>query len=198
MSFEEIRFPDSIAFGSTSIPEFSTNVITMRNGSEQRNANWEDCRLSFNVLNGIKTATELSELLTFFRARSGMAIGFRFKDWSDYKAVGQVLGTGDGTNTTFQLIKYYTNGTKTHSRTITKPVSGSLKVYVDSVETTDYTIDLTTGIITFNTAPADIKEVKADFEFDVPVRFNSDTLEISMDSINSGKVKEIKLVEILP
>lgn len=196
MSFVETKFPDSIAFGSISVPEFNTSVITMKNGSEQRNINWSDCRLRYDVLNGIKTATELAELISFFKTRKGKAIGFRFKDWSDYSITGQVLGTGDGTTTTFQLIKDYVSGSTTYSRTITKPVSGSLTVYVDSIETTDYTIDLTTGIITFNTAPLNTKEVKADFEFDVPVRFDSDILEISMDSINSGKVKGIKLVEV--
>ena len=197
MSFVETKFPDSIAFNSISIPEFNTNIITMKNGSEQRNINWNSCRLKYNVLNRIKTATELSELLAFFRARKGRAIGFRFKDWSDYKAIGQILGIGDGTKTQFQLIKNYVSGTTTYLRTITKPVLGSLVIYVDNIATTDYTIDLTTGILTFNTAPLNTKEIKADLEFDVPVRFDSDILEIGMDSINSGTVKEIKLIEIV-
>ena len=59
MSFSEIQFPNSIAFGSVSIPEFNTNIITMKNGSEQRNINWSKCRLRYNVLNGIKTKKEL-------------------------------------------------------------------------------------------------------------------------------------------
>jgi len=197
MSFVETKFPDSIAFGSVSMPEFNTDVIIMKNGSEQRNINWDSCRLKYNVLNGIKSTTELAELLTFFRARKGKAIGFRFKDWSDYSASDQNLGTGDGVETDFQLVKKYTSGSTTYTRKITKPVSGSLTVYIDDIENTDYSIDLTTGIITFNTAPAVSEIITADFEFDVPVRFDKDVLEISMDSINSGKVKEIALVEII-
>ena len=196
MSFVEIQFPNSIAFGSTSTPEFNTNIVTMKNGSEQRNVNWNNCRLKYNVLNGIKSKTELMELISFFRARKGKAIGFRFKDWSDYSAISQILGTGNDTTTQFQLIKTYTSGT-IYSRTITKPVLGSLTIYIDNLETTDYTINLTTGIITFNTAPLNTQEIKADFEFDVPVRFNNDNLEISMDSLNSGKVKEIELIELI-
>jgi len=196
MSFAEIQFPNSIAFGSTSTPEFNTNIVTMKNGSEQRNINWNSCRLKYNVLNGIKTKVELMELISFFRARKGMAIGFRFKDWSDYSATSQILGTGDDSTTEFQLIKTYISGTA-YSRTITKPVSGSLSIYIDNIETTDYIINSTTGIITFNTAPLNTQEIKADFEFDVPVRFNNDNLEISMDSLNSGKVKEIELIELI-
>jgi uncharacterized protein (TIGR02217 family) len=196
MQFVEVKFPDSISFNSSSISEFNTDVITMKNGLEQRNINWSKCRLKYNVVNGIKTSSEILELISFFKVIKGRAIGFRYKDWTDYKAVGQVLGTGDGTSAEFQLVKKYSSGGVEYNRTITKPVSGSLTIYLDDVETTDYTIDLTTGVITFNTAVGLDVIVKADFEFDVPVRFNSDSLEISMESINSGKVKEIKLVEV--
>ena len=42
----------------------------------------------------------------------------------------------------------------------------------------------------------DITKIQADFEFDVPVRFNNDVMEITMNSINSGNVKELELIEI--
>jgi uncharacterized protein (TIGR02217 family) len=198
MLFTETRFPDSIAFGSASISEFNTSVITMKNGIEQRNINWSDCRLSFNILNGVKTKNELAELLAFFKTKKGKAIGFRFKDWSDYKAFDQILGIGDETKTEFQLIKNYISGSTIYMRAITKPLLENLVVYLNNSPATEYKIDLTTGIITFDNPPPQNITIKADFEFDVPVRFDSDILEISMESIHSGRVKEIKLVEILP
>lgn len=196
MNFAEIKFPDSVAFGSSGGPEFSTNITVMKNGFEQRNINWDECRLKYNVLNGVKTKEQLNELLAFFRARKGRAIGFRFKDWSDCQAENQILGIGDGTHQEFQLVKRYVSGDEVYVRKIFKPVSGSLKVYINDTETVDYIINLKTGVLIFSHPPEENAEIKASFEFDVPVRFDSDILEISMDTINTGKVKEIGLVEV--
>src|SRR4029453_17117387 len=87
------------------------------------------------------------------------------------KGTGQLLGTGDGTQTEFQLLKHYPSGSVIEVRTISKPVAGTVKVYLDGVEQlSGWSVDTTTGLVTFSTAPAAGVEVTADFEFDVPVR----------------------------
>ena len=197
MSFVEVRFPESVAFESLGGPEFSTSIVAMNSGFEQRNINWSQARLSYNVAGGIKTKIQLDDLIKFFMARNGRAIGFRFKDWTDYSASGESLGTADGATVAFQLQKVYSSGGVNYVRTITKPVLGTVKVYADSVEVVSgWTVDTTTGIITFSTAPANGVVLTASFEFDVPVRFDSDKLDVSFQSLRSGNAKEIKLVEV--
>ena len=105
MSFAETRFPADISYGSAGGPEFSTDIIVTHSGHEQRNSNWIMARARYNVAYGVKTKEQLAELITFFRARKGQAEGFRYKDWTDFEAIGQVLGTGNGSNKDFPLIK---------------------------------------------------------------------------------------------
>lgn len=196
--FVEVQFPVDISYGSKGGPEFSTDIIEMFSGHEQRNINWTQSRCKYNVAHGVKTPEQLSELIEFFRARQGRAIGFRFKDWSDYQATNQQIGTGDDTNPDFQFSKKYTNGSVTVTRTITKPVNNSvLKIYLDSVlQSSGYTMDYTTGIVTFDTPPAADVIVTADFEFDVPVRFDTDHLDASIDDFGTRSWGDIPLVEL--
>ena len=196
MSFLETRFPESISFNSSSILEFNTSVITTKNGSEQRNINWNSNKMKFNIINGIKTKAELDEIIAFFRNVRGKAYGFRFKDWSDYQAENQLIGVGDGETKDFQLIQDDRTNTNYYIRKITKPVISTIKIFIDGTSTNDVNIDLKTGIVSFNEAPSIDAVITATFEFDVPVRFDSDMLEITMNTINTGKVKDITLIEI--
>ena len=197
MSFLEIRFPESIAFNSSSILEFNTTIIKSKNGYEQRNINWNSNKMKFNIINGIKTKTELDELITFFRNVRGAGYGFRFKDFTDYIGENQYLGVGDGETKEFQLIKSYrVSDNIVYYRKITKPVISTVRVFINDIESKDFNIDLTTGLITLNTVPEIDSIIKANFEFDVPVRFENDIMEITMNSINSGNIKDITLIEI--
>lgn len=167
-------------------------------GYEQRNINWSEARARYNVAHGIKTQAQLDTLIAFFRARKGRANGFRFKDWTDYLVTSQDIGTGDGSTTQFQLVKTYTSGSITESRTIHKPVAGTLTVYLDEVEESgsNYSLDTTTGIITFISAPALDVVITADFEFDVPVRFDTDRLAATLDTYGTYSWGDIPLVEV--
>ncbi len=197
MSFAEVRFPTDISYGSAGGPTFSTDVVTSVNGYEQRNINWDNARLNYNVAYGVKSETQLATLIAFFRARKGKAIGFRFKDWTDYKGVGEIIGTGDNAETDFQLIKTYTSGSDEEIRAISKPVAATVSIYFDAVEqTSGWTVDTTTGVITFDTAPANNIEITADFEFDVPVRFNTDQISTKLDTYGAGSAMQIPLIEV--
>lgn len=197
MSFLEIRFPESIAFNSSSILEFNTTIIKSKNGYEQRNINWNTNKMKFNIINGIKTKAELDEVITFFRNVRGAGYGFRFKDWTDYQVDNQYLGLGDGVTKEFQLIKSYrVSDNIVYYRKITKPVISTVRVFINDIESKDFNIDLTSGLITLNTVPEIDSIIKANFEFDVPVRFENDIMEITMNSINSGNIKDITLIEI--
>lgn len=196
-TFHEVQFPPKVAYGASGGAEFNTSITTTFSGFEQRNVNWQKARGRWDVSTGIKTKTDMDILQAFFRARFGKAYGFRFKDWSDYQAVGQTLGTGNGTQTVFQLTKAYTSGAYSYSRDIKKPVTGTVKIYLNAVlQGAGFSVDLTTGIITFSAAPGAGVIVSADFDFDVPVRFDTDTLAVRADGPGIFVWDAIPIVEI--
>lgn len=198
-SFAEVRFPPEISYGATAGPEFSTTVITVRSGAEQRNRNWAAARLRFDASTGIKTRAQAEAIIAFFRARGGRAQGFRFKDWSDYRACAQVLGSGDGARTTFQLTKRYVSGGDEDVRTITKPVAGTTKISLNGTpQTSGWSVDSATGLVTFVSAPANGAVVSADFEFDVPARFDTDRLEFRLETHDLMVWEQIPIIEVRP
>ena len=206
MAFHEVRFPDDISRGARGGPERRTQVVELASGDEERNASWADSRRRYDAAYGIRRADDLAAVVAFFETRNGRLHGFRYKDWADYKsaqpsqaitATDQQIGTGTGSLQTFQLAKRYTSGAQTWVRTITKPVAGTVRVALGMVEQmSGWTVDTTTGVVTFTTAPAGGVAVRAGFEFDVPVRFDSDTLDVTLDFERLGSITAIPLLEI--
>ena len=212
MGFHEVLFPTDISYGSRGGPGFSTSIITLDSGHEERVARWSGTgRRTYDAAYGVKTQEQIATLTTFFIARLGSAFGFRYKDFADFTtganhtgAVddGDVLiATADGTTTTFQLGKRYTSGGVTRVRNITKPVAGTLVIAVNGAAvTTGWTLNTTTGIVTFSTAPTDTHDVTAGFEFDVPVRFGEELdegLAVDIAGYENRDVRSIPIVEIL-
>ena len=206
MAFHEVRFPDNISRGARGGPERRTQLVELASGDEERNASWANSRRRYDVAYGIRRADDLAAVVAFFEARNGRLHGFRYKDWADYKsalpsqaitATDQQIGTGTGSLQTFQLAKRYTSGAQTWVRTIAKPVAGTVRVALGMVEQmSGWTVDTTTGVITFTTAPANGVIVRAGFEFDVPVRFDSDSLDVTLDFERLGSITAIPLLEI--
>lgn len=204
--FHEVQFPVDISFGSAGGPGFSTSVIETASGAEQRNINWAAARARYDIGTGIRGEDDLAAVLAFFRARAGRAYGFRFKDWADYKScppasapapTDQLIGMGDGLNGDFQLRKTYADAVAAHVRTITKPVAGSVRVALNGVEQiSGWQVDTTNGVISFIDPPAIGIEISAGFEFDVPVRFDTDQLNMSFETFRAGDIPNIALVEI--
>jgi uncharacterized protein (TIGR02217 family) len=198
MAFVETRFPTDIAYGSAGGPEYFTDIVVTHSGYEQRNVNWAQARARFNVAQGVKTQSQLDTLIAFFRARKGRADGFRFKDWTDYQGIDQNIGTGDGVATVFQLRKLYLSGGITETRTIIKPVAGTVAIKFDNVvqNPANFTVNTTNGQVTFSSVPALSVVITASFEFDVPVRFDTDRLSASLDNYGSYSWGDIPLVEV--
>jgi uncharacterized protein (TIGR02217 family) len=195
--FHDVRFPPDISYGASGGPGYSTSVITVASGHERRNSNWQAARGRWNVAHGLKKREQVAALIAFFRARRGRAYGFRFKDWTDFQGLAQVIGTGNGSLKTFQLVKNYASGGVIESRTITKPVAGTVKVYRNGVlVTSGVTIDTATGIVTFSTAPGSGVIVTADFEFDVPARFDTDQMDLTIETYQLGSWGQVPVVEI--
>ncbi|MEM8917670.1 MAG: DUF2460 domain-containing protein [Pseudomonadota bacterium] len=204
-AFDDVEFPLSIGMGATVSPHFSTSVTTSLSGHETRNSDWADARLEFDAGPGIRSAAEVDLLLGFFRARRGAARAFRFRDPSDHSSAGMIgtpgatdqqIGTGDGEQTTFALVKNYgDDSAELQNRFITRPVSDSLIVAVDGVETSDWTLgDL--GQVEFDEPPSAGQAVTAGFLFDVPVRFAADRLDISHATFQAGDIPVVPLLEV--
>ena len=193
-AFDEEQFPPSISFGARFGPNFNTKVVTVSSGSEKRNQNWLMAKYQGDVSTGIKQPSQMDLFLAFFVNRAGKARGFRFKDWKDYQAVDQPLGgTVDSVNLIFQLQKLYVTATRTYTRTILKPVPGTVRV---NGLGTGFTIDNTTGLVTMGAAPA-VRPI-ASFEFDVPVRFDIDLFDPSIEDISSeGFLSIVQKIPIL-
>ncbi len=205
-NFHEIRFPLPIGFHSTGGPVRKTEIVTLGSGHEQRNAVWAGSRRSFDVGSGVRNLDDLSAVIAFFEARRGRLYGFRFRDFTDGKScapgasvspLDQAIGTGDGHTCVFALAKTYSSGAGSWTRAIAKPVDGSVRVAVAGVESHGFTCDATTGLVTFDAAPADGAAITAGFEFDCAVRFDSDALSVNLASFAAGEIPSIPLVEIL-
>lgn len=206
MSFDEVELPLRVGFGSKGGPNFSTEVIVIESGFERRNQNWAQARRVYDARAGVRSAEDAATLLTFFHARAGRARGFRLKDWSDYSSAAdnvaapafddQTLATGDGSTTNFQLVKNYASGGVAHARDITKPVATTVLIGVNGAQlTTGWSVDTTTGIVTFATAPAEGATVTAGYVFNVPVRFDTDYLPLSAENYAAYQA-EVPIVEI--
>jgi uncharacterized protein (TIGR02217 family) len=196
-AFHEVRFPPEISYGASGGPGYLTTVVATASGHEHRNANWAAARGKWDVASGLRDRAHVAELIAFFRARRGRAHGFRFKDWTDYQASAQVLGTGNGSLKTFQLVKNYVSGGVTESRIIAKPVAGTVKVYRNGVlASSGVSVDTTIGVVTFSTAPSAGVIVTADYEFDVPVRFDTDQMDVTIETYNLGNWGQVPIVEI--
>jgi uncharacterized protein (TIGR02217 family) len=205
MAFHEVRFPTTIAFHSTGGPERKTEIVTLGSGFEERNGVWIASRRRYDVGYGVKTLDDIHAVIAFFEARAGRLYGFRFKDFADFKSsppqtaatpCDQVLGAGDGATKTFALKKVYASGPTAWTRAIVKPVAGTVRLAVAGAETSAFSLDATTGVVTLTQAPATGAAVTAGFEFDVPVRFDTDTLAINLAGFRTGEISSIPLVEI--
>ncbi|KAG1667689.1 hypothetical protein GQR58_018320 [Nymphon striatum] len=208
MNFHEVRFPTSLSFGALGGPERRTEVVTLSNGFEERNTPWAHSRRRFDAGMGLRSLDDVEVLVAFFEARQGQMFGFRWKDWSDFKSAvpsrastgdDQLIGMGDEVQSEFQIVKNYSSGTATYARPITKLVAGTVAVSVSGIvqtEGVDYVVDLDSGLVTF-THPPDIQgEVTAGYEFDVPVRFDTDAILTSMATFQAGEVPDVPVVEV--
>jgi uncharacterized protein (TIGR02217 family) len=218
---ESPRFPDDLAVWSKSGISNSTQVALVKSGREQRNSLWVYPRAKFDIANGLRlpdlsnvqgsNAYRIQLLRDWIVAMQGRVVGFRFKDWTDYQDEGRgvfvkpnvvppAIVNGDGSTTIFQMVKSYTIGTQIVPRLIAKPVvSPAIQIYVNGVlqvVTTNYTIDTTTGLVTFTSAPGSGQTLTWTGQFDTPVRFGADMLEYALDSGGLYDVQSIPLVEI--
>jgi len=201
--FHEVLFPLDIALKSAGGPQRRTDVVTLGSGAEERNARWAHSRRRYDAGYGVKTFAALSQVVAFFEERRGQLHGFRWRDRLDHSSAApgavptttdQFIGTGDGVTAAIY---------SPYQRPIAKPVPGSVRIAVagtEAQEETDFSVDTATGLVTFHPGhiPAEGAAITAGFLFDVPVRFDTDYLEVDLSAFEAGAIPKIPLVEIRP
>ncbi|MCC1493415.1 DUF2460 domain-containing protein [Cognatishimia sp. F0-27] len=208
MAFHEVRFPTDLSFGALGGPERRTDVVELTSGYEERNTPWSHSRRRYDAGLGLRSLDDVAAVIAFFEARRAQLHGFRWKDWADYKScapsqeigpLDQEIGIGDGVATHFALSKTYASGEGSYTRTIAKPVAGRVIVAVDGVTQThdvNFNVDTTSGVVGFVSAPEAGAIVTAGFEFDVPVRFDTDRITVSVATFNGGQVPDVPVLEV--
>jgi hypothetical protein len=159
--FLDISFPPFVARGATGGPGFSTSVVTLGSGAEQRNILWANSRGNWNISTGIRSREEMLAVIGHFHVVKGR------DNVGGYE----------------------------HVRTITKPVLGTVAVKIGGSPVTPSSIDHQTGLVTFGSAPGSAPT--ATFQFDVPVRFDTDSLPVQANAWDQQIVSAIDLVEVL-
>lgn len=201
-AFHEVSLPLPFALGASGGPERRVDIVALATGREARNTPWAHGRRRYDIGGAVRTLDELHTLIAFFEARRGRLHGFRFRDPFDWKSCApsqaiapgdQIIGEGDGVIAAFPLMKAYGD----YQRPIAKPIVGSVRAAIDGVDTAAFTLDATTGIVTFDAAPAEGAVISAGFLFETPVRFDIDRLDLSLDAFGAGRALAVALIEIL-
>ncbi len=207
--FHEVRFPLDVSLHGRGGPERRTEIVTLGSNRESRNARWAQSRRRYEAGYGVKNLTQLTRVLDFFEERRGRLYGFRWRDRLDHascppdvtpSALDQIIGVGDGVQTSFDLVKTYGGSFAPYRRRIFKPISETVRIAVNGVDkTAQATIDATNGVVTFApSAPPSVgATITAGFLFDTPARFDADYLEIDMEAFEAGAIPKIPIVELL-
>ena len=206
--FHDVLFPTAVSFGATGGPERRNEIVALTSGRERRNARLAHSRRRYDAGTGVRSLADIHEVLAFFEARRGSLHAFRFRDPFDRQScppgaepgpLDQTLGAGDGTAKRFALTKTYGGGEDAYVRAIALPVLETLRVAVDGVEIAsgDFAFDAASGEIVFDVAPGSGDTVSAGYAFDVPVRFDTERLSLSLTAFKAGQIPTIPLLEVL-
>jgi uncharacterized protein (TIGR02217 family) len=156
----------------------------------------------------MRSLDDMEAVIAFYEARHGSLFGFRWKDWTDYKSclpslepsfLDQEIGLGDDVTDVFQLCKTYRSGDESYCRHIHKPVQNTILIGLggdEQAEGSHYDVDMATGEVRFTVPPGEGAIITAGFEFDVPVRFDTDLLEMSQASFEAGEIPNVPVVEL--
>ena len=203
IAFDDVRLPVDIEQGAVGGPSWNTGVVTMANGEEQRTQNWQVPRHSYQIEYGT-SETDWQPVRDFFYARRGRARGFRFKDWTDYIVYNQPINLTGPT----QLARTYTDiNNVTFNRNITRVVQGTIILSDNTGSIVDrngvaYSTGFTESYGTLTpvaNSPVVMPTggLTAYFEFDVPVRFDSDLIALTADTVLAASVGTINLIELI-
>lgn len=194
MAFIDARLLECVADGFEGKKTYATRIHPLRSGHEARNKARSNGRWTFYAVAGSLDPEDWPLILDAFDAVQGSGDSFRFHNPLDGSVVGQSLGDAPAGSTPVQLVKSSTFATVTRTRNITKPVAGSVTVYQTGVAKAG-TYSTLTGLFTPSTAWTEGEPLTADFEWDVPVRFEADELAPTYEDFSAIGVP-LNLIEV--
>ena len=215
--------PDEMpGFPCRSSPRWSTRITQVDSGAEHANQRWAHPLYKFTLPDAAREAAIWQRVRDHWLVMRGPLHTWPFRDPLDFASrsldeanttpvitgMDQVIGTGDGAKTTFQLVKTYTVGAQSYERTIYLPIVSTVLVTINGVNAADYlpgsptmtwSVTRLGGQVTFSEAPQAGHIVRAGYLFDVEVRFADDN---AFDSIlvdaEVGGYADITLFEVRP
>jgi uncharacterized protein (TIGR02217 family) len=211
MSFKEELFPSSVAFGALAGDQFETERVRTGGGQVYKTSRWTLPLRTFTIDTKVLTPTQAAAVRAFIKSVAfGSLYNFRFPDPGDYtsEATGQtptlitaldvVIGTGNGSNKVFQLVKKYPSGSSTLTYTVLKPKANTVRIANAGSEVFSpgsWSVDTTTGIVTFVTAPVAGHSITAGFQYDIPAEFDADYVPATSGS-KTWQFKSIGITEV--
>lgn len=210
-SFHDDVFPAGLAFGAGCGALFQTEITSLASGSEIRNSRWRGGRRHYNLTIGPLRLVQMRRLSAFFEARAGRRFGFLYRDWLDHHTGGdlpsaqdEVLAPADKEGRYYQLVKTYpapdnSQGEGITRRRIRTPQAETVQLMRDQTLLTldqDYSIDPLSGIVRLTVPLASGQRLTAGFHFYIPVRFDTDRLEVEMVGSELARVQNLPLIEL--
>lgn len=213
MTIAAYRLPDNIESGSGFGPSWQNVIQEAISGNEQRFAQWTKCRgvgdLSLGLQISDDPVGDFKAIYAMYVAHRGSLYPWRFRCHYDCTAEDENFGTGDASETEFQLTMTYdpgfillgTPGALSYVRDITLVVdTPTIKVNGSLLSSSNSPPDFTvssSGLVTFASAPANAAALTWTGTFDVPVRFDSDTLPVIMNAGDLAGIHSIPIKEVI-
>lgn len=205
MIYVNSQLPQCISMGAQADVLWSTNIVSLTNGFDSSNQNWQDCRHNYDISYAVRTVTDFMTIRNHFNSVRGRAKSFPFRDPIDNTALQSegVLLENDESPSQWQMFKRYGSGVDAYDRKITRPVATPTvyRTRTGSTSTITPTIDYTTGLVTISGHTSGDTYAWAG-SFLVPCRYDTDRLPtlIADRESNGGELlvrcDSIPLVEV--
>lgn len=196
---DQVYLNGNVLVGAVRRYEAKAAIKESDNGLVDATPRWPRRRRSWTLSYALEDTDEVENLFDVNGTEAGFLyiaadpLGDTTK--SDYIAEDQLIGTGDGSETQFQLSVTSETTARSVTRDVKYPISGTVIVYKDGTPTVAFTVSTTTGIVTMTSPPANAVEVTADFHFAYPVRFVSETFDVTLGA-NHKEIRSVAIEEV--
>lgn len=183
-------------YGWAGGPTFFTEIVSLKNGREKRNAAWRQPKHKFTAPFQNISQEAFRSIKEMFLICRGQAFAFRFKDQNDFEADEAQFAVANGTDSTFQLGKLNLIAGQSFFREVYALASNPV-ISINGTVTSGFTVDLDRGTVTFSSPPSAGSVLRWTGDFDVWVRFSNDELSFTLDNPNRTN-GSVDLIEVSP
>lgn len=197
MKFHHILLPQEISLFASGRSEFMTSHIITKSGQEISSADCDIVKRKYQ-LDGYKLSPKnFDSFNNFFMARRGSRYGFFLKDALDHKAHNQIIGTGDGSKTKFELTKTYPDNFQPYIRKIDTPIENTIQLKLGSKLCKNFHFNADTKEIILDSPLALGAKLSASFEFLILVRFTHDHYKYNFCDDGTISLEDIQMQEMI-